>query len=309
MDEQELIQWILEGDPAIEYKARKELLYESAESLAMLQRSLIMKEGYIKRYLERRDQETALWANGYYLPKWTSTHYTLLELKNLGCPGDHLAFRQSALVLADNIWYNHGLILKDRYVDLCVAAMMGSIMCHGKLKDPRIHEIMDYILEHRQDDGGFNCSWQRSEKSSIHTTLTVLQLFLDYEQNGYDYRLDEIQEIRLPGEEWLLDHELYRKRGKDEPIHKSMINMPYPTRWKFDFLKGLEYFVDRGCKYDNRMAPAIDLLMNKRLKTGAWPSTGNHQGQIYFKIQDEGRDHRMNTLRALKVLAAYGQVK
>lgn len=305
MDKQQLIEWILDGDPAIQYKARLELLGEDPHELEALKESLPNVDGYIKEYLLRRDPMSGKWGNGIYIPKWISTHYTLLELKNMNCPGSIEAYRESALILTDDLWYEQGFIRKDRYVDLCVAAMVGSILCHGHIDDVRISEIMDYMLAHIQKDGGFNCSWQTSEVNSVHTTLVVLQFFLDYERYGYTYRLEEVKKAVIPAEECLLERELYKNRKTGEPVLKHVVNMPYPTRYKYDFLKSLEYFVDRSRQYDERMEAAIELLLSKQRKSGAWPCTGNYQGQVHFKIADEGRDHRMNTLRALKVLKAY----
>jgi hypothetical protein len=300
-----MLQWILSGDPAIQYKIRKELLMENSVELENLYQSLPYVDGYIKRYLELRDERSGMWGNGIYTPKWTSTHYTLLELKNMNCPWNCQPYRASAILLLDCLWKPNGLVSKGKYVDFCVAAMIGSIVSHCRLKDTRMNEIMDYMLNHIQKDGGFNCSWQRSEVSSVHTTLTVLQFFLDYERNGYQYRLQEIEEALLPAEETLLKRELYKRKSDGKPVQTISVNMPYPTRYKYDFLKSLEYFVDRERPYDKRMESAINLLLSKQLKSGAWSSTGNHPGQIHFKIEDEGRENRMNTVRALKVVNAY----
>lgn len=310
MNNQELIKWILAGDPAIAYKCRTELLHESGSAVQALQESLPQVPGYIRTYLEAKDPQTGMWGGGIYTPKWTSTHYTLLELKNMKCPGTEPRYKDGVKLLVDVMWHKDGYYKKGRrYLDLCVAGMIGSMLCHGGLTDERIHEIMDYILAHIQPDGGFNCFWQRSQKTSINTTFLILQFFLDYEVNGYTYRLDEAQAAALRAEEWMLEHQLYKRISTGEPMHKMMVQMPYPARYKYNFLVGLEYMVDRGREYDPRMESALKLLESKRLKSGAWPSQGNHPGPVHVKIIDEGRENRMNTLRALKVLSYYNELK
>jgi len=303
MNYNQLIEWLLEGDISIVYRTKKELLNEDNKSLKKLEKRLTHDDGYIKQYLEYRDSKTGLWANGIYLPKYTSTHYTMLELKNLNCPKDLPEYYESALILLDTKWLRgkNG----KRNPDLCVMAMIGSIVSYARIIDSKLYDIVDYILEHVQTDGGFNCSWERSDVSSVHTTLTTLRFFLDYELNDYSYRLKEIKVIALNAERFLLDRNLYQKKNSSITIHKNFINMPYPNRWKFDFLKALEYFVDRGRPYDEGMNPALNLLVDKRLKSGAWSNTRGYGGKEYFKIKDEGRDSRINTLRALKVLKFY----
>jgi hypothetical protein len=304
MNYDELIKWLLDGDPSIVYRTKKELLNEDETVLEILKQSLPYVEGYINKYLDLRDNVTGLWSKAIYQPKFISTHYTMLELKNMGCPSNIQAYQKSAVALLNTDWLKKSSRGK-REPDLCVMAMIGSIVCYGKIKDDRINEIVDYILKHIQTDGGFNCAWERSEVSSVHTTLTTLQFFLDYENNSYCYRLDEILSAVMSAEKFLLVRNLFQRRYDNKPIHKAFLNMPYPTRWQFDFLKALEYFVDRGRPYQKGMKPALDLLENKRLKSNAWPSTGNHPGIEFFKIKDDGRNHRINTLRALKVLRAY----
>lgn len=303
----ELIQWLMDGDPAIVYRTRTELLGESGDQVMALQEALPDLEGYIKAYFSYRNSETGLWAEGIYLPKWTSTHYTMLELMRMRCPGEYPPYQESARILLDGEWGPDNKFWKGRAPDICMVGMLGSIVCHGHITDKGIDHIMDYILGHIQPDGGFNCSWERSQVSSVHTTLTVLEFFLDYENKGYKYRLEEAMAAAIRAEAWFMERHIYQQRSKGEPVHKRVTNLPYPTRYKFDILKALEYFVDRGRPYHEGMRPALDLLFGKRLKSGAWPSTGNHGREKYFDIKDEGKDHRINTLRGLKVLNAYGK--
>ncbi|MBI9095784.1 MAG: hypothetical protein JEY71_12990 [Sphaerochaeta sp.] len=51
---------------------------------------LIPTEGFGKQYLDAQNPD-GHWGISYYHPKWTSTHYTLLDLRNLEVPSDTLA--------------------------------------------------------------------------------------------------------------------------------------------------------------------------------------------------------------------------
>jgi hypothetical protein len=57
-------------------------LYEKEDSLLRVLQMEISNDGWVKQLLclQKADGH---WGNGYYQPKWTSTHYTLLILKNL----------------------------------------------------------------------------------------------------------------------------------------------------------------------------------------------------------------------------------
>jgi len=66
------LEWLFQGDPVVNRLTRKYLLDELVDDLS---------EGFIDQYLQRYDNETKTWGNGYYGPKWISTNYTLLDLR------------------------------------------------------------------------------------------------------------------------------------------------------------------------------------------------------------------------------------
>ena len=78
MTYREIISWLLEGDVAIQYQVNKYLLDKDDAWL----RNRIAKEGWGTQLLACR-QPNGHWGKGFYQPKWTSTHYTLIDLKNL----------------------------------------------------------------------------------------------------------------------------------------------------------------------------------------------------------------------------------
>lgn len=67
---------ILSGDVSIACQARRDLLNDDPPDL----RRPIATEGWGAQYLAPRNANGA-WGRGFYQPKWTSTHYTLLGLK------------------------------------------------------------------------------------------------------------------------------------------------------------------------------------------------------------------------------------
>ena len=79
-----IINWLLSGDISIQYVTHRDLLGSGESTLSLLQ-SRIPGEGFGARLLARRT-ESGHWGMHWYQPKWTSTHYTLLDLKNLCVP-------------------------------------------------------------------------------------------------------------------------------------------------------------------------------------------------------------------------------
>ena len=61
-----------------------------------------------------------------------------------------------------------------------------------------------------------------------------------------------------------------------------------------------------GSPYDPRMEEALAIVAGKRRKDGTWPVQAKHAGQTHFDMERTGGPSRWNTLRAARVMAAYG---
>jgi hypothetical protein len=86
----DVINWLLSGDVSIQYQVYRDLLDSDKEQL----RGRISTEDWGARFLQERNKE-GHWGRGFYQPKWTSTHYTILDLKNLGISPNNKEIRQS----------------------------------------------------------------------------------------------------------------------------------------------------------------------------------------------------------------------
>jgi len=85
--------------------------------------------------------------------------------------------------------------------------------------------------------------------------------------------------------------------------------LSYPSRWKYDILRALDYFRLSGVNFDFRMQDAIDILLSKRLIDGRWPVQSKHPGQTHFEMEKVGKPSRWNTLRAMRTLKYFGQIQ
>jgi hypothetical protein len=78
--------------------------------------------------------------------------------------------------------------------------------------------------------------------------------------------------------------------------------MFFPPRWRYDFLRSLDYFQSINAPKDERMTDAIALLISKRSENGQWMMNKPWSGQVFFPIEETASPGRWNTLRALRVL-------
>ena len=296
--------WLLSGDVSIQYQTRRDLLDSDEQRL----RERIAAEGWGARFLSFRRRD-GHWGRAYYQPKWTSTHYTLLDLKNLAISPATEPIQCTVQIVLENEKGDDGGInpaVTIAQSDVCMTGMFLNVACYFGAEEQALNSLVDFILSQQLDDGGFNCQFNRSGAvhSSLHSTLSVIEGINEYARHGYTYRLRSLQQAEQESREFILQHRLFRSDHSGEVIDRKMLTLSYPSRWRYDILRALDYFRAAGAGYDRRMEDAINVLLKKRRSDGTWPLQARHPGQTHFEMEPTGVPSRWNTLRALRVLRA-----
>jgi hypothetical protein len=306
MEESQIMEWLLSGDVSIKYQVHRDLFGRENKQL----RKRISTEGWGAGFLSFRKAD-GYWWRGFYQPKWTSTHYTILDLKNLGISPNSRDIRQTISSIikshkgSDGGIYPIGTTKKS---DICVNGMFLNYASHFGVNEDDLKSIVDFLISEQMTDGGFNCYSNRrgAIHSSMHSTLSILEGILEYSKSGYKYRLDSLLKAEVESREFLLRHKLFRSERTGTIIDKKMLMLSYPSRWRYDILRALDYFRLAGAEYDTRMEEAVHVLLEKRRTDGTWPLQAKHPGQTDFDMEKTGEPSRWNTLRALRVLNHFG---
>ena len=307
MPDEQIIKWLLEGDVAIQYQVHRDLLRVDRPDL----QQRIAKEGWGSGFLSAR-QPNGHWGDRFYQPKWTSTHYTLLDLRHLCLPPENVAARDAIQrVLADGKAADGGIPLGPStriHSDVCVNGMFLNYASYFRTETQELQSVVDAILSEVMPDGGFNCVTHRkgARHSSLHSTLSVLEGLMEFQKSGSTYRSNAIHKARESAVEFILQHRLFLSDRTGEIIHKDFLKLAYPCRWRYDILRALDYFQHAGLQWDAHMLPAIEVLLKKRNKDGTWNMQAAHPGKVHFVMEKAGRPSRWNTLRALRVLRHFG---
>ncbi len=306
--DENILNWLLEGDPAIRYQVLRDLS-DTEESVLKKEQDTIEQEGWGAKFLARA-KENGGWGSAYYQPKWISTHYTLLDLKNMNINPNIPIIQKSidhifTLPIGIDGGINPGITVN--YSDVCINGMILNFASYFKRAEGEISHIVDYLITTQMDDGGWNCEYCRkgARHSSLHTTINTLEGLIEYLKNGYSYRKNEIPGIMAKAHEFILAHRLFKSDKTGKVINKRMTMLSYPSRWKYDILRGMDYFQDAGVKYDSRMQDAIDIIISKKRKDGKWPVQAKHTGEVHFDMEKTGGPSRWNTLRVLRCLKHY----
>ncbi|MFD0474694.1 hypothetical protein ACFQ0B_45470 [Nonomuraea thailandensis] len=187
-----LIPWLRDSDPALRWQVERDLLHEPPEVWEAT-RARVATEGFGARLLALQDPD-GQWAGGAFFPAgfdfatvdgaqdntqpWTATTWTLNSLREWGL--DAAALRGTAELLDKNCrWEYEDLPYWDGEVDCCINAWTVE---NGLWLGAPVTGIVDWFVEHRLPDGGWNCEWiEGSTRSSFHSTLNSLKGLLAYD--------------------------------------------------------------------------------------------------------------------------------
>jgi hypothetical protein len=299
----DLLSWLLEGDPAIRWQVQRDLLDETLQ-VYEAERQRVAEEGWGAQLLALQDPD-GKWGGGLYGPKWISTTYTLLALRMLGLPAGNSQAQAGCKLLLEHGLFPDGGINYSRYAkysETCITGMVLSILSHFGYPDPRLETIANHLLGQQMADGGWNCeSYKGATHSSFNTTLLVLEGLHLYEQLA-PAEAAPLQAAQASGREFLLQHRLYRSHRTGEVVNPAMTRFPFPPRWQYDVLRALDYFQGVNAERDERLQDPIALLLSKRKADGRWPANRGPSGLNFFDMEKPGEPGRANSLRALRVL-------
>lgn len=298
-----VVDWLLDSDPAIRWQVMRDLLDEPADVVAA-ERARVATEGWGARLLALQGAD-GQWAGGTLFPLWTGTTYTLVLLREMGLdPASEQARRAVAPVRANSRWEEGNQLFFEGEVEPCIN---GKAVAIGAYFGEDVQAIVDRLVGEQLQDGGWNCEAERgSTRSSFHTTIAVLEGLLEHERATGGS--DAVKAARLRGQEYLLERQLLRRLSTGEVVKPAFLLFSFPTGWHYDVLRGLDYLRRADLVPDERCTEAIALVNMRRCADGRWLLQNTHPGEVHFQMEEgDDKPSRWNTLRALRVLRWWEQ--
>jgi hypothetical protein len=303
MPEDAVLRWLLDGDPAIRWQALRDLV-GAAQSTVERERRRVAREGWGARLLALQDP-AGTWADALYSPKWISTTYTMLLLRDFGLPPNNVQAGKACQILLDRGFMPDGGInyAKSRQIsEACVTGMILSLLSCFEGQDERLDTLAEHLLAQQMPDGGWNCLRpEGATHSSMHTTISVLEGLRHYELLGRR-KAASARAAQRRGREFLQQHRLFRSHRTGQIIHPMFLRCSFPPRWHYDILRALDYFRAVDSARDERLAEAVQVLRDKQKPGGRWKLENLYAGRVWFELEHRGAPSRWNTLRAIRVL-------
>jgi hypothetical protein len=292
-----LTDWLLDSDPALRWQVERDLL-DVADEIWQTTRARVATEGFGARLLALQDPD-GQWAGGAFFPRdfdvagpeaaegagqpWTATTWSLNSLREWGVDAAVLADTAERLA-ANSRWEYEDLPYWGGEVDCCINAWT---LMNGLWLGADVEGIARWFVEHRLEDGGWNCEWiEGSTRSSFHSTLNSLKGLLAHETLSGG--TDATRAARRGGEEYLLERRLMRRLSTGEPVATWLTQFANPSFWRYDVLHAADYVRSAslldGSPPDPRMTDAVEAIRAQRQPDGTWLQAGRHPGRVWFEI-------------------------
>ncbi|MEO8511594.1 MAG: hypothetical protein ABI534_10185 [Chloroflexota bacterium] len=302
-DDVNVIDWLLDADPAIRWQVLRDLTDAPAHDIVR-ERARIGTVGCGSQLLAAQTPD-GQWGGDPTNPEWTCM-MTLLWLREMGLdPHDDQARRAVALVRDRVTW--HWWDDNPFFVGEVEPCINGRVAAVGAYFGQDVQRVVDRLLGEQMADGGWNCEQENGATvGSFHTTINVLEGLLEYERTTGG--TVQANMARRRGQEYLLRRGLLRRLSTGEIIDPAFTRLSFPTGYHYDLLRALDYLRVADALGDERAAEALSIVESKRDADGRWLLENPHPDQLELETGErEGEPSRWNTLRAMRVLRAAGR--
>ena len=305
-----VIDWLLDSDPAIRWQVMHDL-QDAPAHLVAAERMRVANEGWGARILELQGED-GNWDGGTFFPSWytgegdqpwTATAHTLGLLRHFGPdPANTKVQHAIALVRDNSRWEAVPQLFFEGETEECINGLTVAI---GAYFNQDVRSIVDRLLGERLADGGWNCEAEfGSVRSSFASTINVLEGLLEFERETGES--PEVAAARASAEEYLLERHLFRRLSTGEVPDPRWLQLTFPTFWRYDILRALDYFRSTGQQPDERCAEAVEIVRSARGDDGKWRLQWAMPGATHFELEDgAGEPSRWVTLKAMRVLDWY----
>jgi hypothetical protein len=322
----DMVDWLLESEPAIRWQAMRDLTEAPAEAVAA-ERARVAREGLGREILARQDEDGGWRASDRGSGPggrrvWLSTLFTLQLLRATGVDRRDAAVEAAVARLEAGLCWDDseggwelrrpapgGRPYFEGEVEPCIN---GGVLALGGYFGRPAEGLARRLVGEQLGDGGWNCEAPKSMRPSFHTTICVLEGLLEFERAvGVGAAVSagivaEVAAARRRGEEYLLERGMFRRRSTGEVASAAFLELAFPPRYHYDVLRGLDYFRAAGAEPDARMGDAVSFVAGRREEEGWWRLDRAYDEALAVGTGESvGEASRWNTLRALRVLRWY----
>ena len=317
--------WLLEPVyPSVRFWALQDIEGKPQDDPAVLEaQEMVMSSPPVKAILD--NQEPGGWwieERDMYLPKYTATTHSLLILAELGARKTPAIERAIEHVYRFQRDSGHFLIelpatekgrastIKD---GCCIDGNILRYLIHfGYLDDPRTRRLLDFTAGyHDGENAGWRCRSYPINAAAVFpkncymgaTKMLRSLSTIPREKRGKDMQAVIDREAQNILENWV--YRYLRNPDGSRKDKSGWKKLGFPLFYQADALEVLDTLTRLGVR-DNRMQPAIDIILDARQPDGRWLLENTYNGKMWVDIEEKGKPSKWITLRALRTLKRLG---
>ncbi len=296
------LDWLLAGDPAIRWQVERDLLHLPEKRWGAT-RALVTREGWGAGIMRRFDPRL-MWGvqdpHTYYESPDGSSLMMLQLLMQLGALSRDPQVAEIVRTIAESVrHYADGRPFFEGETEACIN---GRLVAIGVYFGQDMAPLVRQLLMERLPDGGWNCEAPQSQRSSVDSTICVLEGLRAF---AGVHGMSELLAADLQsGEKYLMDRRLMYRLSTGQMILSDLADTCFPWFYRYDILRALCYFSHTGA-----MAPAfreaVEVLRGKQRPNGRWALGDSFppSGRNLTSLEPVGEDNRWITLMGARVLA------
>jgi hypothetical protein len=332
------IDWLLEkANPSGRYFTLRDILdKDENDNQVVGAKKSIPESKVIKKILQKQNPE-GYWEepDNPYHPKYKSSYWQIMTLGQLGIDrcekkveraceyifqfqlgdGGFSSFtpkkalkeyeflrKKGKKLPSPNQWAS-SLVFEHQYS--CLTGNMGAALIRiGYANDPRVRKALEWLVKIQNKDGGWLCPYWKAHVKDKHGcfygTICPLEAFSELKKENLT---EEMKKTIEKGAEFLLTHRLFNADHHGyKVINQSWLKLSFPWFYGYSFLRGMDVLTKLGYVKDERLNDAVEILLQKRQKDGAWILESAPIGRMQTDIEAKGKPSKWMTLIALRVL-------
>ena len=317
--------WLLESsNPSVRFWALKDLDGRKGDDPDVLEaQERVMDSPPVKVILSR--QEPGGWWVGerdMYLPKYTATTHSLLILDELGAERTSAVERGIEHIFRFQRDSGHFLINlpateKGRASVVndgcCIDGNIFHYLIHfGYLDDPRTQRLLDFTVGYHDSEGaGWKCRSYPINPAAVfpkNCYMGATKMLRALSTIPLQKRSVEVRSMIDREVENILNNGIYKYLRNPDGTRKDKTGwkkLGFPLFYQSDVLEVLDTLTRLGIR-DERMQPAIDIVLEARQPDGRWLLENTYNGKMWVDIEEKRKPSKWITLRALRVLKRLG---
>ena len=325
---QQSVNWLLEkSDPGVRYLALRDLVNADAREIKSA-RAVAHNEGEIAGVLAKMDPE-GYWVGpgGGYLPKYTSSVWSLIVLAQLGARVD----QDQRIAVASRYYLDHAFNAGGQIslegapsgtVDCLQGNMCASLLDLGYVDD-RLELAFDWMARTLTGEGVAPLTDKKAvmryyagkcgpefacgANNKLPCAWGGAKVMLAFGKLAKDKRTPVIDRAIKAGVDFF-----FSKDPAEADYPSGWAAKPSGNWWKFgfpvfyitDILQTAQALAGLGYARDQRLARALDLIRQKQDAKGRWALEYDYAGKTWVDFGIKKQPNKWVTLRALRVLKA-----